>query len=103
MENNQFLKDLGSRASSRRKALGYTQEQLAERINVSVQMISNMESGKKAIRPENIVKLCIALEVSADYLLGVPNNQTIDISLLTNSQSESVRRIIFEFNKSNKK
>lgn len=69
MDNKQFLKELGNRAGLRRKALGYTQEQLAEKINVSVQMISNLESGKKAIRPENIVKLCNALEISADYLL----------------------------------
>ena len=46
-----------------------TQEELAERIDVTPQMISTAELGKKAIRPENLLKLCQALEVSADYLL----------------------------------
>lgn len=76
MENKDFLKKIGKRASTRRKSLGYTQEQLAEKINVSVQMISNLESGKKAIRPENIVKLCSALEISTDYLLTGNNSDT---------------------------
>ena len=46
-----------------------TQETLAEKMDVSIQMISNLEGGKKAIRPENLVKLCTALDVSADYIL----------------------------------
>ncbi len=69
MENKQLLKEIGERVNLRRKVLGYTQEQLAEKINVSVQMISNLELGKKAIRPENIIKICDTLEISTDYLL----------------------------------
>lgn len=82
MENKQFLKEIGERVILRRKALGYTQEQLAEKINVSIQMISNLELGKKAIRPENIVKLCSALKISADYLLtgSNPNDKISSIS-----------------------
>ncbi len=82
MESKQFLEEIGKRVSARRKALGYTQEQLAEKINVSIQMISNLESGKKAIRPENIVKLCTALDISADYLLtgSTSNNAFSEIS-----------------------
>ena len=47
-----------------------TQEQVAERMDVSLQMISNLELGKKAIRPENLLKLCGVLKISADYLLS---------------------------------
>jgi len=65
----QLLKDMGGRISERRKQLRLTQEELAERIDVTPQMISTAELGKKAIRPENLLKLCQALEVSADYLL----------------------------------
>ena len=69
MGDEKLLKDIGTRINVRRKALGLTQEQLAERMEVSVQMISNLELGKKAIRPENLVKLCNILDVSADYIL----------------------------------
>lgn len=87
MENKQLLKEIGERVNTRRKALGYTQEQLAEKINVSVQMISNLELGKKAIRPENIVKLCDNLEISADYLL-TGNNIDNKLSRITDKISK---------------
>ena len=38
-------------------------------MDVSVQMISNLEPGRKAIRPENLIKLCDVLDISADYIL----------------------------------
>ena len=46
-----------------------TQDQLSEQMDVSPQMISNLELGKKAIRPENLARLSAVLQVSADYLL----------------------------------
>ncbi|MBQ3483329.1 MAG: helix-turn-helix transcriptional regulator [Clostridia bacterium] len=69
MGDEKLLKEIGQRINARRKELGLTQEELAERMEVSIQMISNVELGKKAIRPENLVKLCNALDVSADYIL----------------------------------
>ncbi len=69
MGDEKLLKEIGVRINARRKELGLTQEELAERMEVSIQMISNVELGKKAIRPENLVKLCNALNTSADYIL----------------------------------
>ena len=69
MGDEKLLKEIGARIHARRKELGLTQEELAERMEVSIQMISNVELGKKAIRPENLVKLCNALNTSADYIL----------------------------------
>ena len=69
MGDEKLLKDIGARINARRKELYMTQERLAESMEVSIQMISNLELGKKAIRPENLVKLCAALNVSADYIL----------------------------------
>ena len=70
MADNQLLKAIGKRVSARRQVLHLTQEQVAERMDVSAQMISNLELGKKAIRPENILKLCRVLDTSADYILS---------------------------------
>ena len=69
MGDEKLLREMGARINYVRKGLKITQEQLAEKMDVSVQMISNLELGKKAIRPENLVKLCSELGVSADYLL----------------------------------
>ena len=69
MGQNAFLIEMGIRIAKCRKMLHLTQEQLAERMDVSFQTISNIELGKQAIRPENLAKLCRELGVSADYLL----------------------------------
>ncbi|MBQ3004358.1 MAG: helix-turn-helix transcriptional regulator [Clostridia bacterium] len=63
------LISIGKRIQTRRKQMGYTQEQLSELMNVSIQMISNLERGNKAIRIDNLIKLCQILNVSCDYIL----------------------------------
>lgn len=70
MDNQKdFLKEVGIRIEERRKKLGLTQEALAERSNVTSQFVSYAESGKRAMRPENLLNLSIALGVSTDYIL----------------------------------
>lgn len=76
MGDSEFLKDMGQRIMVRRKSLRMTQEELAEKLGVSTQMISNLELGKKAIRPENLAKVCAALELSADFILTGTNTKT---------------------------
>ena len=63
------MAQMGSRLIARRKQCRLTQEELAEKTGLTTQTISTAETGKKALRPENIIKLCAALEISADYLL----------------------------------
>ena len=81
------LKSIGFRISSKRKQLNITQEQLAEQMNVSIQMISNLERGNKAVKIDNLVKLCKILDVSTDYIL-TGNNTQMDASLLNSKLSE---------------
>lgn len=76
MADEQLLKEMGLRISRRRKEYNLTQEQVAEQMNVSLQMISNLEQGKKAIRPENLIKLCHVLDVTADYILTGKKSST---------------------------
>ena len=63
------LLEIGKRITERRKKLGMTQEMLAEKGDLTPQFVSYAESGKRAMRHENVIKLANALEVSADYLL----------------------------------
>ena len=70
MGNSQFLIDMGKRIYARRKELKLTQEAVAEAMDLSLQSISCIELGKKAIRPENLVKLCRVLSTSPDYILN---------------------------------
>lgn len=64
-----LIKQMGIRIYERRKQKRWTQEELAEASGVTPQTISTAELGKKALRPKNMLKICIALEISADYLL----------------------------------
>ena len=61
---NELLAGIGQRISSARKSKKMTQEALAELADVSYQAISSAELGKKALRPENIIKISQALQVS---------------------------------------
>ena len=68
-ENELLLQQIGKRIIERRKKLGLTQEALAEKGDVTTQFVSYAESGKRAMRPENLLKISSALGVSADYIL----------------------------------
>ena len=59
-----------------------TQEQLAEMMNVSIQMVSNLERGNKAIRIDNLINLSQILDISTDYIL-TGKETTDDIQTLT--------------------
>ena len=74
-----FLEQMGKRLHERRKQLRLTQEEVAEKAGVNSQVISTAETGRKALRPENIDKLCSALEVRTDNLLrGVVGKRELD-------------------------
>ena len=67
--NKVLIEEMGVRITIRRRQLRLTQEELAEQAELNPQVISTAELGKKALRPENIAKICTALNISADYLL----------------------------------
>lgn len=91
---------IGSRISKRRKQLGLTQEVVAEKMNVSVQMISNLERGNKAIKIENLLKISEILGVSTDYILkghvtdDVTHRFTKSISELTERDYKMIELLI---------
>lgn len=94
------LKEIGIRIVERRKELKLTQEQVAERMNVSIQMISNIERGNKAIKIDNLLKLCNILKTSADYILtGKRTDSDFDtltdkISQLTDSDYKMIEMLV---------
>ena len=105
MSNNELcLQEIGQRIIERRKKLGLTQETLAEKGDVTTQFVSYAESGKRAMRPENLLKISSALAVSADYLL---TGEIVDKDLLilsdkllklTPSQLRIIENVIDECN-----
>lgn len=80
------MEEVGQRILERRKQMRLTQEALAELCDTTTQFVSYAESGKRAMRPENLLRLAIALNVSADYLL---TGDIIDKDLLILSEKLS--------------
>ena len=103
-ENELLLQQIGKRIIERRKKLGLTQEALAEKGDMTTQFVSYAESGKRAMRPENLLKISSALGVSADYIL---TGEIVDkdylllsdkMRKLTPSQLRSIENIVDECN-----
>ena len=102
MENT-LLDDIGMRLAASRKNAGYTQEELGEMTGLSIKTISAAENGHKALRPENIVKICNCLSISTDYLLK-GEDITLDsligakrIAVLSAKQKLALQRIVEDF------
>ena len=51
----------------------YTQKQIAEKLNISEGNITNWKNGDNLPSLEIFYELCVLLEVSADYMLGIEN------------------------------
>lgn len=60
----------GERIKKIRKNIGFTQKQLADKVHVSSQVISNWERGYSTPDSEDIKKISNALDCSIDFLLG---------------------------------
>ena len=101
------LNEIGLRIFERRKQLGFTQEQLSAWMDVSVQMISNLERGNKAIKIDNLVKLSRILEVITDYILTgeqtlTDANQLSEEILALTAEQKGLLQTILDYWKSEK-
>ena len=66
------------RLSSLRKELGFTQQQMADKIGMHVSQMKRYESGASQPTIEVFRRIALALNVSADMLLFEPNERGPD-------------------------
>ncbi len=52
-----------------REDLGYTREKFAEKLDVSVSYLAEVERGRTGISVKMLIKMCELLGLSADYIL----------------------------------
>ena len=99
------LKAIGKRILEKRKQLNLTQEQLAEQMDVSIQMVSNLERGNKAIKIDNLIKISQILGVSTDYILTGKQSDIdaeeiyLKISKLSERDASAVVMLVNHFSK----
>ena len=65
---------MGQRVLLRRRELGLSQKELAERCGFPYQVISGLERGHQDIYSARLAVLAKALGVSSDYLLGLTDD-----------------------------
>lgn len=71
-------REIGVRIRKQRELLGYTREQLSEKINVSPKFCSDIELGTKGMSMETLCKLSKELSLSTDYILFGKTSSNID-------------------------
>ena len=94
---NSILVEMGNRLRRKRKQMKLTQETLAELSGLSVKTIISAEKGQKALRPENIVRLCESLEMDISYLMTGQISQYKATSSLNHQERIALDKIIDAF------
>lgn len=106
MNMDRFLKNFGQRLRTLRKTCGLSQEKFAEKLNLSTNTISTIETGKTFIKYPTLKNICKALNISPEELFnwGKESDELIteiiiSAKTLTPVQQKQLIEIIKTFNK----
>lgn len=83
-ERSDFMdskKNIGQRINSALALRNIKQKDLAKILNIPDNTISYFVSGTRTPNTEQLIKISRALEVSTDYLLGISENKSLDMSV----------------------
>jgi transcriptional regulator with XRE-family HTH domain len=84
-----------------RKGSGMTQSELGGQIGLSKAVISKYETGLGYPSFDVLIRISQFFGVSTDYLLGVAGSKFLDISGLTETQADTLHRLVAELRKAN--
>lgn len=76
-----------TRIRQARENMGYTREKFAEKLDVSVSYLAELERGRTGISVKMLIKVCKVLGLSADYVLFGNERET------DSSRIDAIRRI----------
>ena len=88
---------LGKRICELRTAFGWNQVQLAQKLSISKQTVSNWENENIQPSIEMLVRLSKLFHTSTDYLLGLSDTQTINVDGLPVSFVAHLTQIIEDY------
>lgn len=86
-----------------RKSLGINQVEFGHRLNVTKQCISNWENGNIQPSIDMLIKIAETFSVSADYLLGLTNNCTLDVTGFSTEQILHLQNVVNDLKSAIKK
>lgn len=70
MRDYELLKQIGRRVRRQREALGYTRDDIAGKLDISVNFCSDIELGKKGMSVDTLSRMAKVLRVSVDYIVN---------------------------------
>ena len=89
----------GERIKALRLSLGLNQVEFAQTLSVTKQSVSNWENENIQPSIDMLTKIAKFYSVSADYLLGLENFRSVDVTGLTNEQITHVQLLIDDLRK----
>ena len=89
--------DFGERLKGLRKEKGYSQKNLAAKLNVSQNTVLRWENNYKSPTLHNLIELYVLLETSLDYLAGIATKRPVITDRLTQEQITILNMLALEF------
>ncbi len=86
--------DFGSNLKELRLKYKMTQKELADKVGVTKSVISYYELQERSPSPEVLIKLSGIFHVTTDYLLGIEQKHSIDVSGLSSEEVAIIERLI---------
>ncbi len=74
------------RLSSLRNEMGWTKEQLADKLDCPASLITYYESGQRAPGYYNLLKLRLLFNCTADYIMGLTDDKSLNCWQANNEQ-----------------
>lgn len=92
-----MIKDLPNKLKTLRTKYGYSQKQVADKVEVSPSIISGYETGERTPSTEILLSLSNLFNCSVDYLLGKNESEpklVLDTNGLTDEQIQALQSLI---------
>ena len=108
IKSEDILKSIGKKVKKVRIAKGLTQEALAEQIDISTDLLRNIENSRNIGSISTILNLCNALDITPNFLFADllnKNNNDYDnnlfklISQISPEDKEILKKIIIHIDK----
>ncbi len=88
---------IADRIKNLREDCKLTQSELAKKLNITRSSVNAWEMGVSVPSTTYLIELAQLFHVSTDYLLGLPENNSIDISFLSEEEISILYNLIQYF------
>lgn len=95
------MNSVGERIKELRNARKMTQNEFAERINVTKSTVSAYENGARLPSYDVLIKIARLFKVSTDNLLGYSEKSVIDVTGLTRKQINVIQDVVTTYKRHN--